>query len=132
MTSTFPNISISTERLVLRPLDEDDVPALAEMMNDEQVAAWTEVPQPFTEAGARRWITQQAPAERAAGRGRGARVEDLVPEPDTDPALPAAGGREHAIGEVVRAEGVALGDVEGGHRGTASLSSRPCMAMRCT
>ena len=51
MTGTFPNISISTERLVLRPLDEDDVPALAEMMNDEQVAAWTHVPQPFTEDG---------------------------------------------------------------------------------
>ncbi|MFF4751384.1 GNAT family N-acetyltransferase [Streptomyces sp. NPDC002514] len=69
MTSTFPNISISTERLVLRPLDEDDVRELAEMMNDEQVAAWTHVPQPFTEEGARGWITSYAPAERAAGRG---------------------------------------------------------------
>ncbi|MEU9923526.1 GNAT family N-acetyltransferase [Streptomyces griseoluteus] len=69
MSSTFPNVSISTERLGLRPLDEDDVPALAEMMNDEQVAAWTDVPQPFTEDGARRWITRYAPAERAAGRG---------------------------------------------------------------
>ncbi|MEV8067542.1 GNAT family N-acetyltransferase [Streptomyces sp. NPDC085995] len=69
MTSTFPDISISTERLVLRPLDEDDVAALTEMMNDEQVAAWTDVPQPFTEEGARTWITQYAPAERAAGRG---------------------------------------------------------------
>ncbi|MCT9144733.1 GNAT family N-acetyltransferase, partial [Streptomyces violarus] len=53
MTSTFPNVSINTERLVLRPLDEDDVAALAAMMNDEQVAAWTSVPQPFTEDGAR-------------------------------------------------------------------------------
>ncbi|TGZ19172.1 N-acetyltransferase [Streptomyces sp. S816] len=78
MTSTFPNISISTERLVLRPLDEDDVPALAEMMNDEQVAAWTEVPQPFTEAGARRWITQHAPAERAAGRGLDLAVTEFL------------------------------------------------------
>ncbi|MFJ3671761.1 GNAT family N-acetyltransferase [Streptomyces sp. NPDC090106] len=69
MTSTFPNISISTERLVLRPLDEDDVPALAEMMNDEQVAAWTHVPQPFTEDGARTWIGDYAPAERESGRG---------------------------------------------------------------
>jgi RimJ/RimL family protein N-acetyltransferase len=69
MESTFPNVSISTERLVLRPLDEDDAPALAEMMNDEQVGAWTAVPQPFTEAQAHRWITQYAPAERAAGRG---------------------------------------------------------------
>lgn len=69
MTSTFPNISISTERLVLRPLDEDDVPALAEMMNDEQVGAWTGVPQPYTEERARTWITKDAPDERVAGRG---------------------------------------------------------------
>jgi RimJ/RimL family protein N-acetyltransferase len=69
MTGTFPNISISTERLVLRPLDEDDVPELAEMMNDEQVGAWTSVPQPYTEADARSWITETAPAERAEGRG---------------------------------------------------------------
>ncbi|MEU2063521.1 GNAT family N-acetyltransferase [Streptomyces sp. NPDC013455] len=69
MTSTFPNISISTERLVLRPLDEDDVPAMAEMMNDEQVVAWTTVPHPYTEADARRWITRIAPGERTEGRG---------------------------------------------------------------
>ncbi|WP_153814840.1 GNAT family N-acetyltransferase [Streptomyces sp. SUK 48] len=78
MTSTFPNISISTERLVLRPLDEDDVPALAEMMNDEQVAAWTDVPQPFTEAGAWRWIGERAPAERAAGRGLDLAVTEFL------------------------------------------------------
>ncbi|GAA2906327.1 hypothetical protein GCM10011428_20530 [Streptomyces violaceus] len=69
MTSTFPNVSINTERLVLRPLDEDDVAALAAMMNDEQVAAWTSVPQPFTEDGARTWITEYAPTERTEGRG---------------------------------------------------------------
>ena len=78
MTSTFPNISISTERLVLRPLDEDDVAALAEMMNDEQVAAWTDVPQPFTEDRARSWITEYAPAERAAGRGLDLAVTEFL------------------------------------------------------
>ncbi|MFE1437745.1 GNAT family N-acetyltransferase [Streptomyces sp. NPDC058739] len=78
MTSTFPNISISTERLVLRPLDEDDVPALAEMMNDEQIAAWTDVPQPFGEDGARTWITEYAPAERAAGRGLDLAVTEFL------------------------------------------------------
>ncbi|PBC65125.1 GNAT family N-acetyltransferase [Streptomyces sp. Tue6028] len=78
MTSTFPNISISTERLVLRPLDEDDVPALAEMMNDEQVAAWTDVPQPFSEDGARNWVTEYAPAERAAGRGLDLAVTEFL------------------------------------------------------
>ncbi|GAA4793707.1 GNAT family N-acetyltransferase [Streptomyces ziwulingensis] len=78
MTSTFPNISISTERLVLRPLDEDDVPALAAMMNDEQVGAWTDVPQPFSEDGARTWITGRAPAERAAGRGLDLAVTEFL------------------------------------------------------
>ncbi len=78
MTSTFPNISISTERLVLRPLDEDDVPALAEMMNDEQVGAWTDVPQPFTEDAARNLITQYAPAQRESGRGLALAVTEFL------------------------------------------------------
>ncbi|MFG2462180.1 GNAT family N-acetyltransferase [Streptomyces sp. NPDC048523] len=78
MTGTFPNISISTERLVLRPLDEDDVPALAEMMNDEQVGAWTDVPQPYSEDQARGWITRYAPAEREAGRGTAFAVTEFL------------------------------------------------------
>ncbi|WP_433855384.1 GNAT family N-acetyltransferase [Streptomyces kronopolitis] len=69
MTSTFPDISISTDRLVLRPLEEADVPALADMMDDELVAAWTTVPQPYTRAAARSWVDEYAPAERTAGRG---------------------------------------------------------------
>lgn len=78
MTSTFPNISISTERLVLRALDEDDVPALAEMMNDEQVGAWTDVPQPYTEDQARTWITEYAPTERESGRGLDLAVTEFL------------------------------------------------------
>ncbi|MFI1565888.1 GNAT family N-acetyltransferase [Streptomyces sp. NPDC020490] len=78
MTGTFPNISISTERLVLRPLDEDDVPALAEMMNDEQVGAWTDVPQPYTEDMARDWVTARARAERETGRGLDLAVTEFL------------------------------------------------------
>ncbi|MFE7956385.1 MULTISPECIES: GNAT family N-acetyltransferase [unclassified Streptomyces] len=69
MTGTFPNVSISTERLVLRPFEVSDVEAFTEMMNDELVTAWTSVPQPYTEADARAWITELAPAERTEGRG---------------------------------------------------------------
>ncbi|MGW7385480.1 GNAT family N-acetyltransferase [Streptomyces sp. NPDC054794] len=69
MTSTFPSLDISTERLVLRPLDERDIEAFAEMMNDESVTAWTSAPQPYTKADARTWIADVAPAERAQGRG---------------------------------------------------------------
>ncbi|MEU3979951.1 GNAT family N-acetyltransferase [Streptomyces sp. NPDC026672] len=69
MTGTFPDISISTERLVLRPLDDADVEAFAEMMNDELVVTWSTAPHPYTEAHARQWITELAPAERTEGRG---------------------------------------------------------------
>ncbi|MEU3465092.1 GNAT family N-acetyltransferase [Streptomyces sp. NPDC006733] len=69
MTSTFPDISISTERLVLRPYEEADIPALAEMMNDELVIAWTSVAQPYSEDDARAFATRIAPAERTEGRG---------------------------------------------------------------
>lgn len=69
MTPTFPDISISTERLVLRAYEEEDIPALAEMMNDEMVTAWTGVPQPYTLDDARKFIRSTAPAERTEGRG---------------------------------------------------------------
>jgi RimJ/RimL family protein N-acetyltransferase len=69
MTSTFPDISISTDRLVLRPFEEADATALAEMMNDELVTAWTSAPQPYTLDDARQWVTVRAPAERTEGRG---------------------------------------------------------------
>ncbi|WP_369356111.1 GNAT family N-acetyltransferase [Streptomyces sp. cg2] len=78
MTSTFPDISLSTDRLVLRALDEDDIPALAAMMNDELVAAWTAVPQPFTEDTARNWVTRYAPTERIAGRGLDLAVTEFL------------------------------------------------------
>ncbi|MEU6081277.1 GNAT family N-acetyltransferase [Streptomyces sp. NPDC047108] len=78
MTSTFPDISISTERLVLRPFEEGDVPALADMMNDELVTAWTSVPHPYTRDDARAWATRIAPAERAEGRGIVFAVTELL------------------------------------------------------
>lgn len=69
MTTTFPDVSISTERLVLRPFEEADIPAHTEMMNDEQVTAWTSVPHPYTAAYAEEWVCRIAPAERTQGRG---------------------------------------------------------------
>ncbi|MFD0371316.1 GNAT family N-acetyltransferase [Streptomyces sp. NPDC012637] len=69
MTTTFPSISISTDRLVLRPYEEADIPAFTEMMNDELVVAWTSVPHPYTHANAEEWVRRIAPAERAEGRG---------------------------------------------------------------
>ncbi|WP_019544259.1 GNAT family N-acetyltransferase [Streptomyces sulphureus] len=69
MTSTFPDISISTDRLVLRPFEEADAPALAEMMADDQITAWTSHPVPYTEAEARAFVDHRAPAARTEGGG---------------------------------------------------------------
>ncbi|MFB7281166.1 GNAT family N-acetyltransferase [Streptomyces hydrogenans] len=69
MTTTFPDVSINTERLVLRPYEEADIPAFVEMMNDELVTAWTSVPHPYTRAHAEDWVRRIAPAERTEGRG---------------------------------------------------------------
>ncbi|MGW0749436.1 GNAT family N-acetyltransferase [Streptomyces sp. NPDC002587] len=69
MTTTFPDVTISTDRLVLRPFEEEDVTALTEMMNDENVTAWTTVPHPYTQADAHGWATRRSHAERTEGRG---------------------------------------------------------------
>jgi RimJ/RimL family protein N-acetyltransferase len=78
MTPTFPEISISTDRLVLRPFEEGDVTALADMMNDELVVAWTSVPHPYTLHDARVWATRLAPAQRIEGRGIVFAVTELL------------------------------------------------------
>ncbi len=69
MSPTFPDISISTDRLVLRPYEEADIPALVEMMNDEPVVAWTGAPHPYTAEDARAFVHTAAPAERERGHG---------------------------------------------------------------
>ncbi|MDT0306023.1 GNAT family N-acetyltransferase [Streptomyces sp. DSM 44917] len=69
MTLTFPDISIQTDRLLLRAFEEADIPELAAMMSDDLSVTWTSVPIPYTNAEARDWIGRRAPAERTSGRG---------------------------------------------------------------
>ena len=69
MPASFPETAISTERLLLRPLEDDDAPSLVAMMADELVHTWTAIPQPFTERHALEWSRTLAPARRAQGRG---------------------------------------------------------------
>ncbi len=78
MTTTFPDISISTERLVLRPYDDMDIPAHTEMMNDELTVAWTSAPHPYTTAHAEDWVRRIAPAERTGGHGIALAVTEFL------------------------------------------------------
>lgn len=78
MTTTFPSISISTDRLVMRPFEMADIPAHIEMMNDEAVIAWMDGPNPYTQVDAERWVRRIAPAERTAGHGIALAVTEFL------------------------------------------------------
>ncbi|WP_042382827.1 GNAT family N-acetyltransferase [Streptacidiphilus melanogenes] len=65
----FPEITINTDRLVLRAFDPDDAPALAEMLNDDLVHQWTTAPHPYALRDAQAWVHTRALGERVAGRG---------------------------------------------------------------
>ncbi|MFE6915848.1 GNAT family N-acetyltransferase [Streptomyces rubiginosohelvolus] len=78
MTTTFPSISISTDRLVMRPFEMADIPAYIEMMNDEAVLAWMDGPNPYTQVDAERWVRRIAPAERTGGQGIALAVTEFL------------------------------------------------------
>ncbi|WP_369021118.1 GNAT family N-acetyltransferase [Streptomyces californicus] len=78
MTTTFPSISISTDRLVMRPFEMADIPAHIEMMNDEAVIAWMDGPNPYTQVDAERWVRRIAPAERTGGHGIALAVTEFL------------------------------------------------------
>ena len=60
MTYDAETRSITTQRLILRPFREEDVPAITLQLNDEQVSRSTHsLAYPFTEAAASRWIGGQ-------------------------------------------------------------------------
>ncbi|WP_103507458.1 GNAT family N-acetyltransferase [Streptomyces sp. SM13] len=78
MTTTFPSISISTDRLVMRPFETADIPAYIEMMNDEMVVAWMDGPNPYGQVDAERWVRRIAPAERTSGQGIALAVTEFL------------------------------------------------------
>ncbi|UZI32429.1 GNAT family N-acetyltransferase [Streptomyces sp. CA-278952] len=78
MTTTFPSISISTDRLVMHPFEMADIPAYIEMMNDEAVVAWMDGPNPYTQVDAERWVRRIASAERTGGHGIALAVHEFL------------------------------------------------------
>lgn len=59
----------NTKRLLLRPLDAGDAPALQHMLNDERVTTWTSFfPYPYTMDDAHKWI-REAARRQAEGTG---------------------------------------------------------------
>ena len=47
---------LEDDAIALRPLAEEDVPALVEAVQDPEIPRWTDVPSPYTEADARAFL----------------------------------------------------------------------------
>jgi RimJ/RimL family protein N-acetyltransferase len=55
------DVKLRSERLVLRPVTEDDIPAILAGLNDFEVTQYlTRVPHPFSVADAREWLAMLA------------------------------------------------------------------------
>lgn len=65
----FPELTVVTPRLVVRPLTAEDAPTVATVFNDRQTRRWMTVPSPYTESDARMWCTWMAAERRSTGAG---------------------------------------------------------------
>lgn len=87
---------LRTERLVLRDLNEADVPALVSALGDFTVSGWlTVVPFPYSEADARAFIARMATAPGYDGWGIEDRSGALAGVIGIDETLGYWIGREH-------------------------------------
>jgi RimJ/RimL family protein N-acetyltransferase len=78
-------VRLEDEVLVLRPFGEDDVAAIVEACQDEEIARWTRVPSPYTEEHAREFLRSTdevayAIVDRAGGKLLGAIGARLLDE----------------------------------------------------
>ena len=66
---TFPEASIETPRLLLRPYRAGDAADVALACRDELTQRWLPLPNPYTDADALAWCTEMAPGFRTSGEG---------------------------------------------------------------
>ncbi len=65
MTAPLPT-EIRTERLLVRPIEDDDAPAIRRYAGDERIARYTAtVPHPYPEDGVEQFLARWRPKERA-------------------------------------------------------------------
>lgn len=66
---SFPEVTIETPRLVLRPYRPEDAAEVALACRDELTQRWLPLPSPYTDADAVAWCTEIAPRFRTSGEG---------------------------------------------------------------
>jgi RimJ/RimL family protein N-acetyltransferase len=82
----FPVEGLSDGSIRLRLIAEADLPAIVAACQDPDIARWTHVPDPYTDADARQWVEQQ---ERT--RLAGSELHLLAVDAESDRLLGAIG-----------------------------------------
>ncbi|MEV0842515.1 GNAT family N-acetyltransferase [Actinocatenispora sera] len=62
-------VRLTTPRLILRALRDEDIDAVTEACQDPEIQRYTMVPSPYRRADAEQFVRRVAPALRAAGTG---------------------------------------------------------------
>ncbi|MBN1171353.1 MAG: GNAT family N-acetyltransferase [Micromonosporaceae bacterium] len=65
----FPRLSVSTPRLVVRPLVAEDAAGVTAVFGDRVTQRWLPMPRDYTVEDARDWCTTMAQRRRARGEG---------------------------------------------------------------
>ncbi len=65
----FPTLTVSTPRLVIRPLTADDAAPVAEIFSDRQTGRWLAVPQRYGPSDGFAWCADLAEERRDRGEG---------------------------------------------------------------
>jgi RimJ/RimL family protein N-acetyltransferase len=60
-------IALTTGRLILKAMEPQDIDAVTEICQDPEIQRWTRIPSPYSRADAVSFVTEIAPAGRAAG-----------------------------------------------------------------
>jgi [ribosomal protein S5]-alanine N-acetyltransferase len=65
----FPELTVLTPRLMVRPVAAEDAPAVLGVFDDRQTRRWMSLPSPYTTSDARMWCTWSAAQRRTTGDG---------------------------------------------------------------
>lgn len=65
----FPELTVVTPRLLVRPLTGADTPEVTAVFADRQTRRWMSLPSPYTDADAKMWCTWMAAERRTRGDG---------------------------------------------------------------
>jgi RimJ/RimL family protein N-acetyltransferase len=67
--NVFPVLNTRTDRIALRPLGAEDIPAVAAACNDQLIQRWLPLPRPYTLADAENWCLRLSHQLRDQGDG---------------------------------------------------------------